>query len=199
MRSKKAKLLARKHTVMRVITETQNDYRWWRHQETEPECGYVVDTTTYTVPAYPHPEKPKTRKEPRMRISRGQLRKRLYYAGYRGNELKSVFTEITEFEAQNFALAAKGDDQALRAMQGMRYPFGWDEQSIREKLGNRGWKALTKGIKPLLVVLDEMGYYMNQGMVDFMAKAMSFGRKTNARVHDAQQGVLSLPAPESMA
>lgn len=199
MQTKKAKLFARKHTVMRVITETQTDYRWWRYQDSEPECGYVVDTTTYSVPVYPRPEKLKTRKEPRMRISRRQLRKRLYYAGYRGSELNSVFAEITGFEAQNAALAAKGDEQALRAMQGLRYPFGWNKQSIREKLGNRGWKALTKGIQPLLVVLDEMGYYMDQGMVDLVAKAMSFGRKMGGAAPGAQQDVLLLPSPEAVA
>lgn len=182
MNSKKSKAFARKHTVVRYVTETQNDYRWWRYQESEPECGYVVDTTTYTVPAFPRSEKPKTRKEPRMRLSRRQLRKRLYGAGYRGDKLKACFAEIVGFEARNFELASKGNEQAILATQGLRYPFGWTMPSIREKLGNRGWKVLAKGIHPIMVVLDEWAYYAAPAMADFVEKARSFAGKSGGAI-----------------
>ena len=190
MNSKKTRLLARKHLVVRVITETQNDYRWWRYQASEPECGYVVDTTTYSVPAYPRPEKPKTRKEPRMRLSRRQLRKRLYGAGYRGDKFKAVFAEIVGFKAQNLELASQGNEQAILASQGLLYPFDWNMPSIREKLGNRGRKVLAKGMRPLMIVVDEWAYYATQGMADFLEKARSIAGKSGDLVRVTQ----SLPA-----
>lgn len=162
MYSKTARLFARKHSVMRLIKETQDDYRWWRYQDSEPECGYVVNTTTYSVPAYPFQEKPKTRRDIRTWLSRRQLRKRLYGAGYRNDELKTVFTEIIGLRTQNPGLASMGDNHL--ASQGLIYPFGWNMTSIRKTFGNRGRKVLTKGIRPFMVFLDEFSYYAAPGM-----------------------------------
>lgn len=170
---KAAKASWRRHTVVRVVTETQNDYRWWRYQDTEPKEGYVVDTMTYTVPAYPLPEKPKTRNAPRTSLSRRKLRKRLYRAGFRGENLKDAFATIVGFAVDCYRLASEGDAFALAAMQGSRYPFGWSGKAIRERLGNRGWKALTKGIQPIFIALDEFGYYVTPQFQDFVQKAMT--------------------------
>lgn len=172
---KAAKASWRKRSVVRVVTETQNDYRWWRYQDTEPKEGYVVDTTSYSVPAYPRPERPSTRQKPRTSLSRRKLRKRLYGTGFRGAKLKEVFSEIVGFESKIHRLAGEGDTTAIAAMQGHRYPFGWTKEAMRERLGNRGRKALTKGIRPTLVVLDEFGYYASRGLAELMTKARSRG------------------------
>ena len=170
---KTAKASWRKQAVVRVVTESQEDYRWWRYQDTEPKEGYVLDTITYSVPAYPRSMKPSARQAPRTSLSRGKLRKRLYGAGLRDTKLKEVFSEIVGFEARNVRLASEGDTSAILAMQGHRYPFGWTKEAMRERLGNRVRKTLTKGIRPTFVVLDEFGYYASQGMAGLMAKASS--------------------------
>ena len=172
---KAAKASWRKRSVVRVITETQNDHRWWRYQDTEPKEGYVVDTTSYSVSAYPRPESPSTRQKPRTSLSRRKLRKRLYGAGLRGSKLKEVFSEIVGFESKTHRSAGEGDATAIAAVQGHRYPFGWTRQAMRERLGNRVRKALTKGIRPSLVLLDEFGYYASHGFAELMAKAPSLG------------------------
>lgn len=189
-----AKASWRKNTVVRIVTETQKDYRWWRYQDAEPEEGYVEDTYTYMVPAYPRPEKPKTRKEPRRSLSRTRLRERLYAAGFRGEGLKVAFAEIVGFEARNISAAIEGDVTALSVMQGERFPFGWTRKAIRERFEYRGWKAVTKGIQGIFLVLDEFWYFASPRLSDLVNQARSFS-KHNAVSVSAVNDPRLLPVP----
>ena len=167
---KKAKEAWRKSYVVRIETETEKDYEWWRHTDKEPAEGFIENTYRYSVPAYPRPEIPGTR-QPRMAsMSRRKLRKRLYYAGYLGEKLKAAFAEITAFPMQTEEFVG-----------GFRYAFGWHEEAIRSRLGNRGWKVLTKGFAAMFVVLDEFGALLNDGMADFVKQSMSMNRKIGIR------------------
>ena len=170
---KKAKEAWRKNYVVRIETETEKDYEWWRHTDKEPAEGFVENTYRYSVPAYPRPEIPSTR-QPRMAsMSRRKLRKRLYYAGYRGEKLKAAFAEIVAYHlgTANF-------------IGGVRYAFGWCEQDIRERLGNRGWKVLTKGVSSMYLIFDEMGSLFGPDFFEFASKCSTRFRKYGAPTVD---------------
>lgn len=156
----KGKEAWRKSYVIRRVSESENDYRWWRHTDTEPAEGYVVDTWTYSTPAYPRAKVVSNRQPPKLSMSRRKLRRRLYSAGFRGKKLKAAFNEIVA--------SPQGADAVVS---GLRYSFGWHEKAIQERLGNRGWKVLVKGYAGVFLIFDEFGYYAKPNVAD-LARSM---------------------------
>ena len=180
---KRSKSLAVKSRVVRRIKETQNDYRWWRYVDEQPESGYIEDTYEYTEPAYPELQKKDvSRTARRVSLSRTRIRIRLSRLGYRGAELATLVQQI----------AGRGP---LSASTGTTYA-GWSVQAANERFGRRVSRELRRGVAPQCIFLDEMGYYLMPGIGKLMEQFRMM-RKFNVVPSDEAPEEASIEADES--
>lgn len=129
--------------------------------QTHPDHFYRL-----SVPAYPALLlKPLSRRR-RLphRLSRTQLRKRLSRVGLRGRELRRTIAEILTGPRLSDHLFG-------------RTVLGWNETALRNLLGKRAYRAVTRGVARLFVALDEMGSYVPQGLVDMFRRCRSVNSK----------------------
>lgn len=163
-RQSKAKAARRRHATVRLINESFEDYRWWTHQDVEPECGYVLVEYVRTELAHPK-ELPASKRLPKhARLSRRALKRRLYYA----KVPKSQWPQL---------LATYANTNL------MRLPGSPD---IRKEWGHAVEKAVARHVKITFVVLDEFWYLskLTTANIDFGRSC----RKVNSGVVTVAQG-----------
>lgn len=141
----KARAAARKHNVVRLVTESHKDYRWWRFQDVEPAEGYVVDTWVTRELAYPRPAAPVTRLPKHAKLSRRALRRRLHQRGVRGEVAKEL----------------------LALYSNRPLVVGAGSPNLKKSLSYPVWKAVTRHVRSLFLVLDEFAFYMPSGLHEF--------------------------------
>lgn len=160
---KKAKLPCRKARVMRV---------WWEMDLSDAEdidlSGELPTPATHpdyfyrmSLPAYPQtlPASRVRRRLP-VRLSRTQLRKRLSHAGRRGAELRRTLSDIL--------VGPRLMEHRLGTT-----VLGWSEPALRNLLGNRAYRAVTRGVARLFLVLDEFGSYAAPGFAELFKACRS--------------------------
>lgn len=159
---------ARGH-VVRVTVETFQDYRWWRYQDTEPECGYVEDTIRHVEPLEPSQQKP-ARKSKAKFLSKTKLRKLCASTGLRGEQLRETVEAL-----RTRPLSA--DAETLAAS--VTY-LGWSKEALVKQFGRRLSNAIIRHIAPLFLVFDEFGYYMSASLSEMFRQARAYAPSTEA-------------------
>jgi hypothetical protein len=164
----RSKIKAKKRQIQLLATRThveiEQDYRWWRHTDVEPACGYVEETYSWKVPVHQKVELPRTRRQPPVFLSRRKMRNRLSAAGLRGEQLRQFTDDIKAGPAKNVASSVHG-----------QYVLDWPVAILKQYLGRRMYRSLTRFIAKLWVVYDEFGAYANPGLADFFHQCRSIG------------------------
>lgn len=163
-RKSKAKAAGRRDATVRIINESFDDYRWWRHQDVEPECGYVREEYVRTELAHPRVVPASKRLPKHPRLSRRALKHRLYYAKVH----KSKWPQLLATYANTTLMRMAGTPD------------------IRKEWGHAVAKAVTRHVKVILIVQDEFWHFAKMDVAQ-IAFARSC-RKVNAAVVGAGQG-----------
>lgn len=165
----KSKALWRKAQVVRITYEPDyGDEAWERDGEvptpaTDPDAFYARRES-----AYPLPKKISSRKSPHDRLSIRALRKRLYQAGVRGNELSRIAAEIY---AKPVDLTGPVGEMAL----------GWNVKTFKERFGKRISRAVLKFVSTRFMFVDEAWSLLgNSSFVPTIESMFSTMRKFNA-------------------
>lgn len=164
---KAAKHIGRKSRVMRV---------WWEMDLSDAEdidlSGTLPTPASHpdlfyrmSLPAYPQMLRAgAVRRRLPHRLTRTQLRKRLSRVGLRGAELSRTLKDILVGPS----LSANSLGHTV---------LGWEEGALRALLGNRAYRAVTRGVARLFIVLDEYAHYVTPGLVDMMRACRSVNSK----------------------
>jgi hypothetical protein len=172
MRLNKIKKEQSKFSSVKVTRSIFTDYRWWRYQDTEPEGGYVEVPEVEHSKVYPVRKKATKRKTNSGNLSRTKLRRRLSDAGYRGSDLSQLISEITKRDGAKIGDSYSGI-----------FVLGWPEPVLKQKIGRALFNRITYKVPRILMVLDEMRYYMSAQMKLFTSESMLLGRKYSVSPH----------------
>jgi hypothetical protein len=167
---KKSKSLWQKAQVVRITYEPDYDHEVWEHAgeaptpATDPDAFYARREL-----AYPLPNKSSSRKSPHKRLSKRALRKRLYQAGVRDEQLTKLVSEILA-----------GPPISDPSMSTATVALGWNVEAFRTRFGKRIARAVLRFVASHLVVLDEAVSLFNSSAGSaFIQEAMQRYRKFN--------------------
>lgn len=163
------KRLRRKHRkdIVRVTMEPDYDHEAW-HSDIKPTPDCMPDAFyCRSEPVYPKLEPAQTRRKPYTSLTGRKLRKRLYGAGLRGVEFQRVLREVLSGEPRCDGVT-------------FNLPGSWRVSQFRETFGRKVAKAVLRFVAIKFIILDEFGYYVNEGFSEFAQQAMSACRKYSA-------------------
>jgi len=169
--SKLKKLKYRTQRVVRITYERDYADEAWLN---EKDADLNVTPQTHPDAFYKHREelRPKLkttspRKKMHDTLSKQQLSKRLYYAGYRGASLKQLVLDIK----------AGPGVEAAEVYCGTR-SLGWNKKAFELKFGTKVSKIVFKFVRASLVFFDEAHYYFSEGF-SAMQELFRASRKCN--------------------
>lgn len=180
MLNKRHTLKYRKNIVRVVCEPDYSEHEAWSAgvpptPETCPDAFYI-----YRQQVFPRKQKSSSRREAHSSLTASMLRKRLYAAGLRGEELKRVFAEILAGD--------KRED-------GLQIPGNWNIANFRTVFGKQVARHVLRFVSAMMIILDEFGSYASPVFNEFIQKAMRTGRKNSVEPMTVTQTFSVMPLP----
>lgn len=127
--------------------------------------------------AYPLSKKTTVRKSPHKRLSKTTLRKRLYQAGVRGDQVKKLALEILAGPPATDLLSSTGF-----------VALGWNVDALKKHFGNRIARAVLRFVAQSLIMMDEAWSLLNTPTMTASIETMfRSARKFNVNVTEVTQ------------
>ena len=176
--SKKSKASWRKAQVVRVTYKPDYDDEVWELDgEVPTPATYPNAFYAHCELAYPLPKTSSTRKSPHKRLSKTALRKRLYQAGVRPEQIDKLALEILAGPTATDQLSSTG----LVAL-------GWNVDALKKHFGKRIARAVLRFVVQSLIMLDEVWSLLNTPTMTASTAAMfQTARKFNTNVTEVTQ------------
>lgn len=176
--SKKSKSSWRKAQVVRITYEPDyGDEAWTMDGAAPTPATHPNAFYAHREAAYPLPKTSSARKSPHKRLSKTVLRKRLYQAGVRGDQINKLALEILAGPPATDLLSSTG----LVAL-------GWSVEALKKQFGKRIARAVLRFVAQSLIMLDEAWMLLNTPTMTDSIKAMfRSARKFNTNVTEVTQ------------
>ncbi|WP_146187173.1 hypothetical protein [Novimethylophilus kurashikiensis] len=152
----------RSRSVVRLVVESSRDDRWGLYRDTAPADGDIPQDYSYYEPVYPRVPRHRSVSKTVERLSRNKIQARLYSAGI-PSELAANLAKTIRNPLRQLAIKGSPDDDYFG-----EYVLGWNKSKLKQLLGKRLFKRVTRGVREFFYVLDEYGAFADQHFTEAM-------------------------------